>query len=93
MKTAQMEYISGYGYYWVTGGKVYQEDQLIPQTCLPIGHTEYGKPWAYQSVEIHIESCSDGFWVMDRLGSYHRHPFRTHDAAALYAKHLKGLNS
>jgi len=81
-----MEYIPGHGYYWLRGGKVYQEEQLIDGTPLPIGYTDYGR----RSWTIEAQSHSDGFWVSDRLGSYHRHPFKTLRAAEAYAAILRG---
>jgi hypothetical protein len=90
MAQRKQEYVTGQGYYWSdTWKRVQQEEELIPGTVLPIGHTDYGKPWAFRASELHIESCSDGLWVMDRLGSYHRHPFKTETAAQAYLKHLQ----
>ena len=85
--SANMEFIPGYGYRWADGSLVYQEQQLIPGTVLPIGH-DYGKPWAFDKAELHIKSMSDGFWLMDRLGSYHRHPFQTVKSAEEYLRKL-----
>ena len=84
----QMEYVSDCGYLWSDGSKVYQEDQLLPDG-LPIDYSDYCKPLAFSADELHIESESDGFWVMDRLGSYHRHPYRTESAAKQYLAYLK----
>lgn len=77
-----MEYIQGYGWYWPDGKTVYQEQQLVEG--LPIGHTDYGQSRG----EIRVESHSNGYWVMDRDGSLHRHPFQSADKAQDYADNL-----
>lgn len=87
--TIHMEFIPGYGYRWDDGSQVYQEQQLLPSGWC-IGHTNYGKPWAFSATELRVESCSEGFWVMDRLGSYHKHPFRSADAAIAYMAKITG---
>lgn len=89
-KPRVMEYIQGYGYLWSDNSKVWQEDQVLP-SGLPIGHTDYGIPWAYSASEIHVTTDgTGGYWVMDRLSSYHKHPWRNADNAERYASHIKG---
>jgi hypothetical protein len=88
MYRTDMEFIPGYGYRWLDGSRVYQEQELGPEG-LPLGYRDRGKPWAYKASELYIASGSEGFWVMDRLGSYHRHPYKTHAAAENYLKYLQ----
>jgi len=87
-----MEFIPGYGYQWSDGTKVYQEQVVHATTGLPISGYDYGKPWAYNKSEVRVVSAEDGYWVMDRLSSFHRHPWKSADKAEKYAKYLRGEN-
>lgn len=77
----QIEFIPGYGYRYPNGSKVYQEH-------LPIDRANYSP--LFQAGTLHIESCSDGLWVMDNLASFHSHPFETMKAAEKYLVELGG---
>lgn len=82
---ANMYYTPGFGWQWPDGSRVYQEDDLIPGTVLPIGYFDYGK---YIS-PLRLDSGTEGFWVRDRLSSFHRMPFKTEEAAQAYLDYLK----
>lgn len=84
-----MEWIPENGHWRDERGKVYQESQMLPNDYLAVGYSDYGRPGAHK--DLRVDSHSDGFWVMDNLGSLHRHPFKSAENAERYQGELLKL--
>ena len=76
----------GVGWRWPDGSVVYQEQQMNANGVFPIGYGEHGRFPITQANRdrIRVSSATEGFWVMDNLGSLHVHPFQTEVAAVAF---------
>lgn len=66
----------------------FQEEQSYPDG-LPIGRWQFGA----NAGSVRVESTEQGYWVMDRLGSLHRYPYRTLESAGVYLLHIEKIGT
>lgn len=71
MSTHKQEFVPGIG--WLENGQRIYEETGKSTPVRPVG-----KVW--------VESHANGYWVMDRLGSLHRNPFRYAENAERFMK-------